>query len=123
MEEIIKFLHSFYGLPGYALAGIGCLVIGWVFKISEWFPNNRIPLLVVPSGALLNWILAAPRVPEQPLRLYVATNVVIGLAIGALSWLLHDQLLRQFEERIPFLGRMLKSGSTTQPVINEPPKL
>lgn len=123
MDQILNFLHSLYGLPGYALAGIACLLVGYGCKISEWFPNRRIPLIMMPAGALFNWLLALPRVPEQPVRLYIAQNVIIGALIGALAWLVHDQLLKQIEEKIPFLGRLLsKANGTTPPAPTTPDK-
>lgn len=122
MDSILQFLHSLYGLPGYALAGIACLLVGWGCKVSQWFPNARIPLVMMPAGALFNWLLALPRLADQPLRLYIAQHVIIGALIGALAWLLHDQILKNIEDKIPLLGRLLsKNGGTTPPATTPTP--
>lgn len=113
MKEIIEFLNSLYGLPGYALALIACLLVGYGCKISEWFPNKRIPLVMMPAGSFFNWLLALPKTPEQPLRLYIAQHIIIGALIGAIAWLVHDQLLKNIEEKIPLLGSLLKTNGKT----------
>lgn len=122
MDQILQFLHSLYGLPGYALAAIACLVMGWACKISKWFPNPRIPLIVLPFGSLMNYLLAMPRTPDQPLRLYIMQHIVIGALIGALSWLLHDQVLRHIEDKIPLLGNLLKTDDVVTPPAPTPPE-
>lgn len=112
-----------YGLPGYALDGIFCIVIGWLLKSIEFFPNKRIPLIVLPAGAVVNWLLAAPRQPDIVPRVYVTTNLVIGLAIAAIAWLAHDQFLKQIEDKIPLLGKLLsKTGDVVTPPAPTPPE-
>lgn len=89
IEQILNFLHSLYGMPGYALVLISCWIFGYMIKKSAYISNNAIPLVVVLWGTCWNMILADVMVDGGSVRLWIGRNALIGFIIGGVAWLTH----------------------------------
>lgn len=121
LEEMLRWvtdtLGKLYGLPGYVLVFLLCLVAGFVLKRSRWFPNDGIPLTVICLGGLVNSLIADPKADTLPLRIWVVKNVVVGLIIGFAAWQAHAQ-----RRKIPGLKRFFPESSDSDPqAFTKPP--
>lgn len=85
--------------PAGVIAMLFSIALGYVLKVSEFFPNKRIPIIIVPLTAILFALieLSADKIAVKPFAgYYVLFNFMLGFIYGALAWLLHAQILRRF---------------------------
>lgn len=85
--------------PAGALAMLFAIILGYMLKVAQFFPNNRIPWAVVPSTALLFSIVqlcADVIAGKNNYGLYLPLNFMLGFIFGGLAWLLHAQILKRF---------------------------
>lgn len=122
LQDILDFLRSLYGLPATALTAIFCLAVGYIVRFIKTVDNKWIPLIVVHVGAALNLILAEPMDAGEISRHWWARNIAIGYIIGLITWLLHNKVLKQYEDKIPFLGPLLAALDADQPDEPDKPK-
>lgn len=94
LKELLELLHTLYGLPGYALVFLTCVVFGYLVKAGRWLPNHQIPLLIFLWGTIWNLLLADTREPGSSLRLWLARNLILGFLIAGLAWLAHNRWLK-----------------------------
>ena len=95
IDKISKFGSSLYGLSGFALTVVFCLVAGFVLKRYKHFPNEAIPAAVVFIGMLACVLLADPLTDSLPFRIWLTKNAVIGGIGGFVAWVLHAKLLKR----------------------------
>ena len=94
-QTILDLLHTLWGLPGYALVYLSCIVFGYMAKASRLVPDNdKIPLLIFLWGTVWNLLLADTRAPGASLRLWIARNLILGFIIAGLAWATHYQWLK-----------------------------
>lgn len=87
------------GAPVGVLIFMACIVLGYVLKIIKLFPNEKIPAAVVIFAVVL-FMFAAPEKKDLVLRIWLVKNFCIGMAIGLLAWLAHNQVLKRIEEKM-----------------------
>jgi hypothetical protein len=95
LEDAIKFLVE---APTPLLVVIGCIVIGYILRFVPAFPNNGIPLVVIIMGAMLYALMAPPPDALLTHRGWLLRNILVGLALGCLAWLVHNQALSRLED-------------------------
>ena len=95
-------------MPNWLLLMIGCLIVGYICRAVERFPNDAIPVLVVAMSALGNAILCGGDPHEPGFIKWTAKNVLVGIIIGYLTWRLHKHVLKPLEVKFPWL-KMLTS--------------
>ncbi len=113
-EQTFDAVHSLYGLPGYALVLLTCIIVGYIMKIMKWFPNEKIPAVVIAWGIVFNLLSADTRDASVPVRLYIVKNLLIGMIIGFIAWLIHNRWLSRIENSIPLLKNFLPSTGNTE---------
>lgn len=99
VQKLIEWNDQLMGAPVGVLIFIACIVLGYVLKIMEFFPNKRIPAAVVVFAVVL-FMCAAPERKELAMRIWLVKNFCIGMAIGLLAWLAHAQVLKRIEEKM-----------------------
>ena len=119
MNSILDSLGSLYGLPGYALVALSCIVLGYVLRALRFFPNQGIPLACVLWAMVLNPLLANGRTAADSPRVWLLKNILIGMIVGFLAWILHKLILRRFEDKIAGLAKFL--GDEADPAAAAPP--
>lgn len=128
IDQAIGWLNQLYGLPAAALVLISCLAVGYVLRFIKAFPNNGIPVAVVLWGAIAMTLVADSRATSMSLRVWIVRNVLVGLAIGFISWLIHNLLLSKVEDWLAskFPDKVADttffSKPSPPPVDNPPPK-
>lgn len=100
LNALLAVLDKIQGLPAVALVCASCIVVGYVLRFIKAFPNNAIPVVVILWGAVAMMLLADPRATNMPLRIWAMRNLLVGLAIGFLAWMLHYWVLSWIEDYI-----------------------
>lgn len=114
-----------------------CIVVGYILRFIKAFPNDGIPVVVILTGALAMMMLADPRPTTMTARIWTTRNLIVGLIIGFIAWIMHKTIISKLEtylmQKSDVLSRLLgvKTGNTdiivnpnppTPPVTPEPPK-
>lgn len=100
IDSFLKILDNIQGLSAAALVALSCIVVGYALRFIKRFPNDGIPVVVILWGALAMLFIADPRATTMPARIWTARNIMVGLIIGALSWLVHKIVLSRIENLI-----------------------
>ena len=99
LEAVSVALQQLGGAPAGLLVMFGCIVLGYCLKMVKRFPNQAIPLAVILFGAVVYPIIADTN-NAFTLRVWLVRNVLIGLVIGLLAWMLHNQVIKRIEGKI-----------------------
>ena len=110
-------------LEGPKLLAVFLIVLGYGLKAIPMFPNRFIPAFVLLLGTALGPVLLAwPQSTEQDSGLKFADIaawlqiLIAGFLVGALSWALHEKLLKKWiDDKIPALNGK-KNGNGHAPV-------
>lgn len=113
-------INDLYGAPIWVLIVLGTIVFGYILRIAEWFPNKKIPLVVVPFAIIINLVMMWPfhdkKMAHIDMGAWITRQIIVGMILGFVSWVLHKTLLKNLENRIPWLKGMLQdSGLDTVP--------
>lgn len=119
LESAQSILSKLYGLPGGVLVLLSCIAVGYVLRLWKWFPDKAIPVVAIIWGPIFNTLLADPKSDDLPLRVWICKNVLVGLLIGVIAWVVHNKVIARFEDKIPFLGKQL-AKMDEQPKPTEP---
>ena len=112
LDTIVNWVNQLYGLPAGVLVGLLCIVICYAFKVTDRFPNDAIPVVCLLLGAILLPMLAPECPLEEKLIAYRVKHAVVGIIVGLVAWAFHNLILSKIEDKIPWLGKAMK---TTQP--------
>lgn len=98
IDQVVGLLQKLNGLPAIALVALSCIVVGYVLRCIKRFPNDGIPVVAILWGA---WyaIIADYSNYNIPLRVDIVRNIFIGLVVGFLAWLFHNQVLKRIEDK------------------------
>ena len=107
MSDIFDYLNKLYGMPGYALVAISCIVIGYVLRAIRGFPNSAIPLSCVFWAMVINPILADAPPAGASHRVWYFKCAIIGMIIGFAAWTFHRVVLNRFEDKIPGFKKLM----------------
>ena len=107
VEQILHGLNVVNGLPGHAVVGLSCIIMGYTLRFIKRFPNDGIPLACILWGMAFNPMIADVRLPGTSLRIWLVRNALLGLIIGGGAWMLHKYLLSRIEDKIPGLSQKL----------------
>lgn len=111
IESIVVHLQKLEGAPAVAILLVGCIIFGYLLKVIPMFPNNAIPMSVILSGAIVYPIMSDARNP-MPLRVWMVRNVIIGLTIGFVAWMLHNKVLSRIEDRLGLFNKPKEPNET-----------
>lgn len=107
LQTAIDYLQKLAGLPAAALTVGVCVVVGYVLRFIQKFPNEAIPVVVILLGGVF-YPLIADANNDWPLRVWIVRNAGIGLVFGLIAWLFHNQVLARIESKLPAIARMLE---------------
>lgn len=118
MKQLIDALNQIVNLPAVALAPLFCISLGYMLRFLKTFNNDRIPIACWLAGGVVYPLLAGWPAPANPLMVQIgipfgaiARNVIIGLILGFVSWLFHNQVLKRIEDS-DFLAKWFPGVST-----------
>ena len=115
MNEITSYIKQAQNMPGWALAALFVIALGYVLRRIKSFPNDGIPAICLLVGAILTLLLAPPAPAEFKAFQWRLTNFIIGGVVGLLGWQLHAQILKRLEDKFPFLKNLLAGADETNP--------
>jgi hypothetical protein len=100
IDKAIAILNQLYGLPAAALVFCSCIVVGYILRFIKSFPNNGIPVVAILWGGLVMSLIADSRATTMPLRVWIVRNILVGMVIGMLAWIVHKAVLSKLEDWI-----------------------
>lgn len=105
MTNTIPYLGKFYefndalmGAPVGVLVLLACIAFGYSIKLIPTIDNRWIPSAVIVAGMILFPMLSDRG--AEPLRIWMAKTITMGLVIASLAWLIHNKLLKRLEEKL-----------------------
>ena len=113
LESAQLWLSKLYGLPGGMLVLLSCIAFGYLLKFvpKKWFPNAGISVAVILWGCAFNMLIADPRADALPIRIWVVKNLLIGLIIGVVAWMVHNKVIKRFSKDDLADGKPLKNNT------------
>ena len=110
LEQVTALLSRVYGLPSALFVIAGCIIGGYLLRFWKRFPNDAIPVCVTLLGAVLFPIIADLN-NEMPWRTWFVRNVIFGLVLGFVAWVLHKTAISKLEEKLGF-GKTTATNET-----------
>lgn len=109
-------INELQGAPVWLIVALLSIILGYMLKIAKWFPNQKIPLVVILVAAAANIALMFPFHNKGDLWIpWSIRQLTIGLAIGFSAWIFHRAVLKRFESKFPWLqSAMHESGFDTE---------
>lgn len=108
LNDLLQWLDKIQGLSAGALVLFSAIVVGYALRFIKAFPNQGIPVVVILWSAVAMLIIADPRATTMPARVWTMRNLLAGLILGLVAWLLHNIVLSRFEDwlasKFPDLG-------------------
>lgn len=99
MNELIELNDKLLSLPSGVLVAFLSIALGYVLKSGAFFPNNRIPFVVVLISSVAFPTMqccAYAAKGDYALYLWIPKNIVIGVIIGFMAWTFHAQILKRW---------------------------
>lgn len=105
MDTIIKELTKIQSWPDVFLIFVLVIIMGYLLKAWESFPNKFIPHMVILMGGVLMLLLSDSAPKEMNPRVWHVKNCIVGFVIGAIAWGVHNQAISRLEDYVSgFLG-------------------
>lgn len=94
--------------PSGVIVALFAIALGYILKTAAFFPNNRIPLVVVLFTAVLFPLVqfcaklqsltggVGDALLKTSAWLSIPLNLLIGVIIGFTAWLFHNQILKRW---------------------------
>ena len=120
-QQAVNVLEQLYALPSPLLVGLSCIVIGYMLKRFQRFPNDAIPLVVILWGAFFTLLLSGNCPPELSVGQWRVKNAIVGLIIGFAAWGLHYFIIAKLEDKFPWLDKLLNGEKTGNGGVASPP--
>lgn len=114
MNDPIAWLDQFSnGLRGNRkfLVLVTCWCLGFLLKKIKGFPNNLIPLFVIPLGATFSLLIDDHHTPELPLWQERLINFAIGFILSTAAWVSHRVVWKNLR-KLPVIGQYLDTGNS-----------
>jgi hypothetical protein len=122
-DKLTVWLDSLYGIPGVALVLLWCIGLGYFLKMTCLVQNKRIPIWVVCWGMLWNVLLRPlPKAVDGlnqaqqvwELIAHFGRLLAVGFLVGLVATLIYDKVLKQLEDKFPWLRDFLntRNGET-----------
>lgn len=116
MDNPNDFLTWLENLSSLALVGLSCLVLGYALKLAPKFPNGWIPFVCIVWAMVLTPLIDEGRGKDEVTRVWLGRHILFGLVVGFAAWFLHAQILKRFEERIPWIGKLLADAKKPEEI-------
>jgi len=116
MNTIIQLNDQLMQAPVGILVALLSIALGYILKSAAFFPNNRIPLVIIAISMAAFPLLQACAYAEkgsQHILLHVPQNIVIGIIIGFASWTFHAQILKKWVD-----PHFFDDENPTEPPVN-----
>jgi hypothetical protein len=99
MNTLLQINDQWMNAPAGVVAFALTIAIGYMLKVSNFFPNNRIPAVVIPMASICFTVfqLCADLMTNAAHPwLNIPIHIGMGAVIGAVAWLFHAQILKRF---------------------------
>ena len=93
MNTLLKINDQLLNAPAGVLVILFAIALGYILKISAFFPNNRIPLAVVLACAVVFPVLLFA---VDKAEANIPRNIILGFILGFIAWTFHAQILKRW---------------------------
>lgn len=114
IEFLIHWNTVLMSAPAGVVVAIYAIVLGYVLKSAEFFPNKRIPVVVVlfTSGWFPIVQFCADQVAGVPKAGWrIPLNLMLGFVLGGIAWFFHAQILKRWVDPALFKADALRPNS------------
>jgi hypothetical protein len=119
LEDVVKSIKT---LSPELLCIAGLIIMGYIIKLVPWIHSKLLPGICILLGPLVYVFLINPEPGSVPpnIRNPMVYQLLIGLLLGSLAWIIHDKILNRLEDwlaaKYPWIGKILG----TEPPKKEP---
>ena len=109
MKETLEYLEHFLNgirTNNTFMILVFCWCFGFLLKKWRKFPNDLIPVFVIPIGAFISVIMDNHHTPELSLTQERIGNTIVGLVISTGAWVSHRLVWKNLS-KIPVIGQYL----------------
>ena len=96
VDKLIGYLNQLAGLPADALVVVLCVVVGYLLRAWNYFPNRAIPMMISVLGAIFMLGLSPPP-PDGHWRMWIFRNIAVGIILGVIAFISHRYAISRFE--------------------------
>ena len=93
MDTLLKINDQLMNAPAGVLVALFAIALGYILKGADFFPNSRIPLVVVLVCAV---VFPALLYSSDHQGSNVLRNIIVGFIIGFVAWTLHARILSRW---------------------------
>lgn len=97
-EQASTWLERLYSAPAIALVLAFCIVLGYVLRFFKCIPKEGIPMAVIFSGPAFFMFIASDN-NDLTMRIWLGRNLMFGIVLGFLAWVIHRTLLKPLEDK------------------------
>jgi uncharacterized membrane protein YagU involved in acid resistance len=118
MNELLKINDQLMNAPAGVVVALFAIGLGYILKSAAFFPNNRIPLVLVLATTVLFPLVqfcADLIANNRDALLRIPFNAALGFIIGFLAWAFHAQILRRYID-----PKIFRTGNTEEFTNNNP---
>jgi hypothetical protein len=114
-EQILHWNEQWMGAPIGVVVWVFAIVLGYILKIAEFYPNKRIPIAIVGFTSVVFPVLqvcsdAINKTEHAFAR--IPFYVITGFIVGGAAWGTHRLVLQHIEDKIPFLKGWISENDT-----------
>jgi|SRR3990167_5385402 len=114
MEYLNDAIKQLLALGPEALLICVVIALGYVLKRVPLIPNKTIPAACLLLGAGIYPLITSPGQAPPDIKFPIVREIMLGLLIGFIAWIIHNKLLKRIEERVPWLKGVLSGNGDTE---------
>lgn len=100
-NTLLDLVNQIVTMSPELLVIVAILIVGFVLKLVKSFPNEYIPAVGSLMGASLYPFVADVAKVDYQVRLPWLRQILIGLALWLVAWVLHEKVLKRFNKYLP----------------------
>lgn len=113
LNNIATWVSLVFNLSPAVFTVFAVIVAGYVLRVFPKFPNRWIPAACVIVGEFV-FCVEDERDPTMSTLRFYTRATFIGATLGFAAWAMHDKFIKQWEDRIPWLGKLLTTSDGTK---------
>ena len=114
MDFLNDAISQLLALGPEALLVLVVIALGYVLKRVPVIPNKVIPAACLLCGAMIYPLITSPGKAPPDIRYPIVREIMLGLLIGFIAWMIHNKLLKRIEDKLPWLKGVLTGNGDTE---------
>jgi MFS superfamily sulfate permease-like transporter len=118
LQHVSEVATTIFNLAPAPFTVVITLVLCYIPRIWPKFPNDKIPWVCIIVGTLIFSGLN-DRNPSMELIKYWIRTISAGFVFSLATWLLHNQIISKFEDKLPIIGKLLNWSDQKRTAIDK----